>query len=1035
MKQIYKTGKWILFSLLLIAFNLSNQKANSQTTCGTASPLQCTSAIPDLCANFTGNGVTAVSVNNLVFTGTSTFNPASLTFNSRTYALVGPGNCVVVKFNEAGTANVTSTDVTITTNTGATITCPGVVLTLGQACVQICDPRLTQGTLINIAVKVSAATFNGGKNVIISNFATVGTSTCALANSFPCPTTFISLNNDCGLSCDPVNFPISAGKIRVFFPTPIPIGEATPLITDVTGVGIALPGLFKFCLNADAGTTVERTYADYCVYTTLGTILPTTGILNLTLQSGGGTPQTCAVSACLGGLFAILNNTTGCPSTPCPGVTGTLTGKVRIFFNTPIPIGTATPVITAATVAGVTLLGYQFCLNADAGTAVVRTYADYCIYTNLLITGNLFPTNLPITFNSATGDICTTPVTVPCASGFVVLNNGSGVCPATPATCSNTFVVVSRLRVYFTPCLPAGIPAPTITGAEGLNALGGLVTPLTGRFCFVTSAESNQLISSTRCYVDYCVYGAAGDTYFNNPDVQLGLTFDFGLLTTINGIQSPFTQTCTAPGPTAGAPVLNPDVNVTSVNVTVPGNVSTNDVVPPGTTYGTPQPNAGNPVGATLTLNPDGTYNFIAPTAGVYLYRVPVCYPGAPTPCPTTELKITVLDNTITVNPPVANTDIAGTTVNTSVIVNVLANDKCSNPGCTLNATTGVTVTVPATNGSATVNGDGTITYMPNPGFTGVDSFTYKVCDIPNPTLLCAIAKVFITVSAASPNTTSAADDYNITNPAVAVTGNVSTNDYDAQGNAQVVTPQNITTANYTFVLNADGSYTFTPIGAFTGPVSIVYTTCDNGVPTVCANATLHILVTPLAGPLPVMLTDFRGVINNKQVVLNWRTSSEINSSHFDVQRSTDGINFESIGTVNAHGNSTVANTYQLLDRAPAQGINYYRLKSVDVDSRFIFSSVISLKFTERANGFVSVNPNPTHGVIRLNFNGFEKGIYKFVLVNPLGQIQLSDQVTISQSVQQRMINTQSSLAKGIYVLHIYKDGIEKISSVKVVID
>lgn len=479
--------------------------------------------------------------------------------------------------------------------------------------------------------------------------------------------------------------------------------------------------------------------------------------------------------------------------------------------------------------------------------------------------------------------------------------------------------------------------------------------------------------------------------------------------------------------------LLNPDVNVTLVNVPVSGNVSTNDVIPTGTTYGTPFPAVGNPAGGTITMLADGTYTFSAPTTGVYIYRVPVCIPGMVAPCPTVELKITVLDNSVTTNPPVANTDITTTLTGNPVIVSILSNDKCSNPGCSLN-TGSVTVTIPPVNGIFTVNAGGTVTYTSNAGFTGIDSLTYLVCDNSTPIALCATAKVYITVyPATSANTTTAADDYVLTTPAVAVSGNVKTNDFDAEGNTQSVTSQNITAPQGTLVLNSDGTFTFTPAIGFTGPIDFVYTTCDNGTPMVCANATLHILVTPLAA-LPVTLTDFKGVVNNKQVVLTWKTSAEINSSHFDVQNSTDGINFETIGTIPSHGTSSVVNSYMLIDKTPAPGINYYRLKTVDVDDKFAYSSVIIIKIGINANSYITVNPNPTHGAIRLNFNGLEKGVYKIILINSIGQIQLSDQITISQNSEQRILKTQPQLAKGIYMLHIY-NGIQRISSIKVLIN
>ena len=295
---------------------------------------------------------------------------------------------------------------------------------------------------------------------------------------------------------------------------------------------------------------------------------------------------------------------------------------------------------------------------------------------------------------------------------------------------------------------------------------------------------------------------------------------------------------------------FNPDINVTYVNVSVPGNVNTNDAVPAGTTYGTPILNS-KPAGstATITMNPNGTYTFVANTVGVYTYNVPVCVPGQAPPCPTSLLTITVLGPNV-INPPVANTDIATTKVNTPVTLNSLANDKAGYPGGTLNPASVTVITAPL-HGTTSVNpATGAITYTPAAGFVGMDTLTYRVCDNSAPPL-CATAKQIITIEPANAvNTTTAADDYATTQMNTAVSGNVKNNDSDPEGNTQTVTAQTTTVAGKgTLVLNSDGTFTFTPVTGFTGPVSFVYTTCDNGVPQACANATLYIIVTPPSAP------------------------------------------------------------------------------------------------------------------------------------------------------------------------------------------
>ncbi len=316
-------------------------------------------------------------------------------------------------------------------------------------------------------------------------------------------------------------------------------------------------------------------------------------------------------------------------------------------------------------------------------------------------------------------------------------------------------------------------------------------------------------------------------------------------------------------------PALYPDINVTYVNEPVPGNVSTNDVVPAGTIYNTSAPAlVSKPAGSTysfISFNADGTYNFTADMVGVYVFQVPVKLPGGVAPYPTTLLTITVLCRTC-INPPVANTDIATTKINTPVTLKTLSNDKAGYPGASLNPAS-VTVTVAALHGTSSINpATGDNTYTPNTGYTGMDTLRYSVCDNTSPTPLCATALQIIRIwPTGVENTTLAADDYSYTTVNVPVSGNAMTNDTDPEGNAQTITAQPGTTiaGKGTLVLASNGNYTFTPVAGFTGPVNFPYTTCDNGSPVACANATIYILVSP---PLPAMYPDINVTYVNEAV-------------------------------------------------------------------------------------------------------------------------------------------------------------------------
>ncbi len=98
--------------------------------------------------------------------------------------------------------------------------------------------------------------------------------------------------------------------------------------------------------------------------------------------------------------------------------------------------------------------------------------------------------------------------------------------------------------------------------------------------------------------------------------------------------------------------------------------------------------------------------------------------------------------------------------------------------------------------------------------------------------------------------------------------------------------------------------------------------------------------------PLPVELTHFFAKLENEKVRLEWATSSEKNSELFEVQKSADGEHFETIARIDAAGNSDSKIDYRMYDESPFLGDNYYRLKQVDFDGKFEYSTIEVIHFS-----------------------------------------------------------------------------------------
>ncbi len=108
-------------------------------------------------------------------------------------------------------------------------------------------------------------------------------------------------------------------------------------------------------------------------------------------------------------------------------------------------------------------------------------------------------------------------------------------------------------------------------------------------------------------------------------------------------------------------------------------------------------------------------------------------------------------------------------------------------------------------------------------------------------------------------------------------------------------------------------------------------------------------------GSLPVELSSFDAISEEEKVKLEWTTISEKNSAFFEVERSSDGLEFESIAKLDGQGNSEELINYLTYDESPLKGNNYYRLKQIDQDGKFEYSEIRNVYF---GVGIVEVFPS-----------------------------------------------------------------------------
>lgn len=330
-------------------------------------------------------------------------------------------------------------------------------------------------------------------------------------------------------------------------------------------------------------------------------------------------------------------------------------------------------------------------------------------------------------------------------------------------------------------------------------------------------------------------------------------------------------------------PVAGADEYTTEEDTPISGNVGSNDVEPDGSPLNfilLTQPNNGD-----VVLNSDGTFTYTpgANFNGTDSFTYSAC---DPTPiCDATSVTITV---TPVVDVPIANDDTYETDQNITLNGNVTFNDV-EGDGDALTVTLGTDVT----NGTLTLNSDGSFTYIPNTDYIGSDSFTYTLCDID----ACDEATVIIDVQI--PNDAPVAvDDNYTTNEDTQLNGNVGDNDTDADGDPLTFNLVTSTT-NGTLIFTIDGTFSYTPNAEFFGTDSFTYTVCDDL--NECDEALVTITVTQVIDP-HTAVDDYLTTLINTAVSANV-LDNDLNPEGLALSAFVANGPFNGNATLNANGN------------------------------------------------------------------------------------------------------------------------------------
>lgn len=183
-----------------------------------------------------------------------------------------------------------------------------------------------------------------------------------------------------------------------------------------------------------------------------------------------------------------------------------------------------------------------------------------------------------------------------------------------------------------------------------------------------------------------------------------------------------------------------------------------------------------------------------------------------------------------------------------------------------------------------------------------------------------------------------------------------------------------------------------------------------------------------VAGSLPVELTTFSVQQSKEEVILDWTTATEFNSSHFEIERSFDLEDWTFIGTVEAKGESQVEVDYSLIDEKPGLGKNYYRILQYDLDGRMEYSKVVSINL--RTEKLISLFPNPVSSdLVNIKGNTNKLQSVEIEIFDYAGQLVQRNNLDLSYQ------NTLSidQLENGIYFMKIFDENSFPIATEKLI--
>ena len=208
------------------------------------------------------------------------------------------------------------------------------------------------------------------------------------------------------------------------------------------------------------------------------------------------------------------------------------------------------------------------------------------------------------------------------------------------------------------------------------------------------------------------------------------------------------------------------------------------------------------------------------------------------------------------------------------------------------------------------------------------------------------------------------------------------------------------------------------------------YASTDAGIPRQIVPQSAYCSCLSTTSTLPVQLLNFTAAYTaDGTVQVEWKTASESNNRQFDVERSANGTDFVSIGTVAAKGNKQehTVTAYRYSDEAPLPGISYYRLKQTDLDGTFKHYGIVAVEAPGTGKVLAKIVPNPNEGLFTLSFQGLKTNdrVEVMVLASDGTQVYMQPLGRSALEAGRQEIDLGPYVPKGLYTVITLINGVK----------